>query len=130
MREKRQLGHPDVRPIEKWTDADVLVIGETIAWPVADVCRRMQRSVSSVTNARVRYKRANGLPVRAISKDHVPEQDLWERPPGTYVEVVGRLLMEYPDVMDAWMHAHGYAHCRVVFEDSSSWVTLACVKED
>lgn len=54
---------------------------------------------------------------------------MWERPPGVYVEIIGRMLMEYPDAMDAWMHAHGYVSFEIKFEDSLGWVTITCVKE-
>lgn len=133
---RTKLGPPEgfkscgaLRPTVKWTQDDLDFIYETLGKPLADVCGYLGRSKSSVTNARLRVKREHGFEIRKISKDNVPRQDLWDRPPGVYAEIIGCVLIEMTDCMDAWMHAHGYSSFEISFEDPTGWTTVTCVKE-
>lgn len=117
-----------VRPCVRFSATDLEFILDTMDKPIGEIAVAMGRSVSSVQNARIRVKRANGLHVREQGHK-VPKQDLWERPPGTYVEVIGTILMEDPEIMEHWMHAHGYTSFKNATEDNMGWTTILCTKE-
>jgi hypothetical protein len=120
-----------VRPCGKWSPDDLDFVLETMDKSINEVAAALNRTVSSVQNARIRVKREHGLEVRTCVRnnpDQVPKQELWELPPGIYEKMVGRILLDNEEIMGHWMHAHGFSSFEIVDEDSRGWITLACVK--
>jgi hypothetical protein len=51
------------------------------------------------------------------------------RPSGWYGEIVGRLLMEFPDAWETWLHYHRYVEVREMGMNAQGWVMLLCRRD-
>jgi hypothetical protein len=112
-----------------WSDEDRQLLADSVGVPEKELADTLGRSVQAVRNERLNQRRKSGAPAKNASPS-VPHQDLWDRPPGTYVEIIGQVLIDTEDCMAAWMHAHGYSTFAINFQDPLGWTTIVCVKEE
>ena len=56
-------------------------------------------------------------------------EDFDRRPSGWYVEVIGTLLLHYPDAFETWKHFHRYVEIREAGSVGGSWSYLLCRRD-
>ena len=120
MEDLRGLGIP-------WTDDEYALIRDNPDTPDKALGEKLGRSAQAVIKARARMRATGTLP--PFTPKHapaLPPTPLPTLPPGTYVEIIGSLLLDYPEVMACWLHAHGYSAWRERYRDPRGWVTLLC----
>jgi hypothetical protein len=128
MRTKLKLPGAQRPDRRKWTDEELNFVHDHPELSLKQIATALDRTYSSVNNIRFKERIAAGI-IPDKRKTGRPVNDLLLRPPGTYVEIVGLLLLDFTEAWECWMHAHGYTSYEVKFTDSLGWVTMTCVKE-
>lgn len=113
-----------VRPVVAWTDEELELLRETLNLPSKEVCEVLGRSEQSVRNARIRVKRAAGIPVHKAVNPTVEIPPV--KAPGDYIELLDEFIVSDAECMRIWLKWNGYASYRTLDCDKFGWVSLLC----
>lgn len=116
MTRDNRLYYPN--PPHPWTEEDKKLVLENPEIPTQVLADKLGRTYQSVAQFRYRHK-----------KPKLNTLDYDTRPSGWYGETVGKLLMEFPDAWESWLHYHRYVEYKEMGMNAQGWVMLLCRRD-
>ena len=99
---------------QPWSDEEIQILRDNPDMATTALADKLGRTYQSVS-----HKRQN-----LIREFKANTDDYDRRPSGWYTEVVGTLLLSYPDAFETWKHFHRYVEIKEVGTGSDSWTYL------
>lgn len=93
-----------------WSEAELSLLRENMTLPDKVLAEKLGRSRIAVTGKKSRLRHN----FTSASKRKPKGQEFDTRPSGWYTEVVGTLLLHYPDAFESWKHYHRYVEIREI----------------
>lgn len=103
-----------------WTEEDLQVVRDNPLMNARVLGEKLGRTAEAIYHARDRLKNPR----------RVTHLDYDERPAGWYGEVIGTLLMQYPDAYTSWKHFHRYVEVKEIESAlPGGWTQLLCRRD-
>jgi hypothetical protein len=93
-----------------FTEEDIEIIKNNPLMSERALADKLGRTPTSIKNVRYRIKHRGFEGSGSRSHSDAPQFD--ERPSGWYTEVIGTLLMQFPDAFESWKHYHRYVEIK------------------